>query len=138
MTKSGDARSKAAKCSAIARSGNRCSSSVLPGSAFCFVHDPNAAEARRDASRKGGRARSNKARAAKNLPEALTPDDLQSYLALTLRGVLSGRLQPAVGSCIAALARSIVTVREATELEGRVVELEQTAGLETKKGWITR
>ncbi len=132
MTKSDDARPKAAKCSAIARSGNRCSSSVLPGSAFCFVHDPNAAERRRAASVKGGRARSNAARAKKQLPAALTPDDLQGYLALTLRGVLSGRVQPAVGNCIAALARSIVTVREATELEERLTALEAQAALGTK------
>jgi hypothetical protein len=135
MTKNDDARTKAGKCSAIARSGSRCSSSVLPGSAFCFVHDPSAAEARREASVKGGLARSNKARAAKQMPEALTPAELQGYLAVTLRGVLGGRVQPAVGNCIAALARSIVTVREAVELEGRVVELEALANRGTNRRW---
>ncbi len=130
MTKSDDARPKAAKCSAIARSGNRCSSSVLPGSAFCFVHDPNAAEARRDASRKGGRARSNKQRAAKQIPEAMSAQDLAGWLSLLFTGVLGGRIEPKIGTACATIARTLHEVRHTTELEERLSELEQLAGLD--------
>jgi hypothetical protein len=40
------------------------------------MHDPEAAELRLEASRKGGHARSNAARAAKAVQPALTTDDL--------------------------------------------------------------
>jgi len=133
MTKTGDARPKAAKCSAIARSGNRCSSSVLPGSAFCFVHCPNAAERRRAASVKGGRARSNAARAAKQTPEAMSAQDLAGWLSVLFRGVLSGRIEPKIGTACATLARTLHEVKHTSELEERLSELEALAGLDTTR-----
>ena len=42
-------------CLAIARSGSRCRSPVLAGKQYCFLHDPESAERRRAAARKGGR-----------------------------------------------------------------------------------
>ena len=133
MTKTGDARPKAAKCQAIARSGSRCSSSVLTGSAFCFVHDPAAAEARRDASRKGGFARSNKARAQKQIPEAMSAGDLAGWLSALFRAVISGRVEPRVGTACATIAKTLLDVRAATELEERLTELEALANRGTNR-----
>jgi hypothetical protein len=70
----------AVKCSAIARSGSRCSAPVLPGSTFCFLHAPEMAEARREAGRKGGKARSAQTRAAKQIPDAMSAADLAGWL----------------------------------------------------------
>jgi len=119
----------AAKCSAIARSGRPCGSAPLAGSSWCYLHDPAAAEARRESSRKGGFSRSNRARARASLPDPLTPADIQSILGAVLRGVVGGRIEPGVATAAAGVARALVTVREAVELEERLSELEQRAGI---------
>ncbi len=119
----------AVKCSAIARSGSRCNSPVLPGSDFCFVHDPAAADRRREASKKGGFARSNKARAAKLLPEAMAPEELAGWLSLLFTQVVDGRTEPRIGTAAATIARVMIDVRQATELEARLSELEARAGI---------
>ena len=117
------------KCSAIARSGSRCRSSVLPGRPFCFLHDPAAAAARIEGARKGGRNRSNKQRARKVIAEPMTPAEIQSLLGLALRGVLAGKVEPGVANAAAKLGRALVAVREATELEERLTTLEAAAGI---------
>jgi hypothetical protein len=119
----------AARCSAIARSGSRCASPVLPGSAYCFVHDPAAADRRREASKKGGKARSTKARAAKQIPEAMSAADLAGWLSLLFISVMTGRIEPKIGTACATIARTLHEVRHATELEERLAELEQRAGV---------
>lgn len=103
----------AVKCSAIARSGSRCNSPVLPDQAFCWVHSPDAAEARREASRKGGKNRSAQARAQKLLPDAMTTDELAGWLSVAFKQTLSGRLDPKVGSAVATLARALLEAQSA-------------------------
>jgi hypothetical protein len=119
----------AARCSAIARSGSRCASPVLPESAYCFVHDPAAADRRREASKKGGHARSNAARAAKAMPPALTSDDLLVTLSEAIRKVERGELAPGPANAISSLARAMNSIRETTEIERRLEELEGRAGI---------
>src|SRR5215217_1261234 len=115
----------AARCSAIARSGNRCSSPVLPGSTFCFVHDPAAADRRREASKKGGKARANAERAKKLMPPAMSAEDLAGWLSLLFTNVMTGRIEPKIGTACATIARTLHEVKHATELETRLEELER-------------
>jgi len=118
------------RCQATAASGKPCSASPRPGRPFCLWHDPEAGEARRELSRKGGKGRSNRARAAKHLPgEVLTPATLQGLLGKTLRDVIAGRVEPGVANAAANLGRAIVAVREATEVEERLSALEAAAGI---------
>ncbi len=119
----------AAKCQAIARSGNRCNSPVLPDSSWCWVHDPAAADRPREASKKGGKARSAKARAMKQLPETLTPSELSAWLSLLFKRVMAGQTEPRVGTAAATIAKTLLEVHTTTELERRLEELEQRAGL---------
>jgi hypothetical protein len=119
----------AAKCQAIARSGARCNSPVLPESQWCWVHDPAAADRRREASKKGGHARSNQARAAKQLPPAFTSDELLAVLSGAIRKVEQGTLDPGPANAISSLARAMNSIRETTEIERRLTELEQRAGV---------
>src|SRR5215213_2375356 len=127
--KSGGARVMAAKCQAIARSGSRCNSPVLPDSAYCFVHDPAAADRRREASVRGGRARSNAARAAKVLQPALTTDDLLVTLSDVIRKAEKSEIEPGIVNCISGAARTMNEIRKTTEIERRLEELEQRAGV---------
>lgn len=103
----------AVKCSAITRGGSRCNSPVLPDQAFCWVHSPDAAEARREASRKGGHARSNKARAAKLVPEEMTPDELAGWLSWLFKRVLMGKMEPKLATAAATVARTLLEVQTA-------------------------
>jgi hypothetical protein len=121
----------AAKCQAIARSGSRCGSPVLPGRAHCLMHDPASAEARREASRKGGKARSHKARAAKLVPEALTADEVAGWLSLVFTATLSGTLEPKIATACATVARTLLEASAVAD-QPRVEELqEQLATLRT-------
>ncbi len=107
----------------------------MPGSALCWLHDPNVAEQRREASRKGGRARSNAARAKKALPaEIMTDDELLSWLGVMLKRVMTGATTPAIGNSVATIAKAMVAVRQASELEDRLAELEQRAGIDERRG----
>jgi len=119
----------AVKCSAIAKSGSRCDRPALAGGAFCLMHSPDHAEMRREASRKGGRARSNQARAAKAMPAALTGDELLALLSACLRRVEAGTLEAGPANAIAGLAKAITAIRESTDTEARLAELEARAGL---------
>jgi len=123
----------AAKCSAIARSGSRCGSPALPDSAYCFVHSPDTAEARREASRKGGRNRSAQARARAALPEAMGAEELGGWLSTLFKGVMTGRVEPRVGSAAAGIARVMIQSRELVELEARLAVLEEAAAVETRR-----
>ena len=121
------------KCSAIARSGSRCNAPALPASTFCYLHDPTAEERRREASRRGGKARSNAARAAAALPPAMTSDDLLVTLSEAIRKVDRGELAPGPANAISSLARAMNSIRETTEIERRLSELEaQVAGMDTR------
>jgi hypothetical protein len=114
----------AAKCCAITRGGSRCHSAVLPEQKYCWLHSPDAAEARREASRKGGKARSNKARAAKLIPDAMTAEDLAGWLSLTFTNVLTGRIEPKVATAAAAIAGRLLEAQTAAA-QPSIAELEE-------------
>jgi len=124
----------AAKCLAIAKGGNQCRVAALTGKQHCLMHDPLSVEARREAGRKGGRNRSAKARALKLVPESMAPEELGGWLALLFRQVMTGRIEPKIATAAAAVARVMMDVRAATELEQRLTELEQRAGV-TDQRW---
>jgi len=98
---------------------------------LCLWHDddPEALEARRELSRKGGRARSNEARARASLPDPLSPADLQRILGGVLRDVVAAAVDPGVATAAATVCRALVALRQAVELEARLSELELRAGI---------
>jgi hypothetical protein len=114
----------AVKCSAIARSGSRCSSPVLPDSAFCFVHAPEMADARREAARKGGRNRSAKARAAAQIPDGMSAADLAGWLSLLFRSTMAGKTEPKVATACAAIAGRLLEAQTAAA-QPSIAELEE-------------
>ena len=119
----------AVTCQAIAKSGQRCSRPALAGKQHCLMHDPASVELRRDAGRKGGYARSNAARARKEMPEAMTTDEMAGWLSLAFKRVMAGQMPPKIGVACAQIARTLLTVQETAILEARLAELEQRAGI---------
>ena len=116
-------------CSAIAKRGSRCRRPALAGKQHCLMHDPESAELRLEASRKGGHARSNAARAAKAMPAALTSDDLLVTLSRVIAKAEKGEIEPGPANAISSLARTMNSIRETTEIERRLSDLEARAGI---------
>jgi hypothetical protein len=82
------------------------------------MHAPDAAELRREAGRKGGRNRSAKARAKKLIPEAMGAEDLAGLLSLLFTQVMTGRVEPKVGTAAAAVARTLLEAQAAAAQPG--------------------
>ena len=120
----------ATQCLGINRTGEPCSAHVDDGQTWCRWHDPARAEERTEWSRKGGTARSNKARARKQLAEQLmTIADIDALLCSALVKVAAGRLDPGVGTAMATISKTITTIRNTGDFEKRLEELEQAAGI---------
>jgi hypothetical protein len=115
-------------CRAIAKSGSRCKNPVLVGKQHCLFHDPDAGELRLLGSRTGGRNRANRTRAAKVLPPAFTSTELLAVLSGAIRKVEAGELEPGVVNAMSSAARAMNSIREMTEVEQRLAELEARAG----------
>jgi hypothetical protein len=64
----------------------------------------------------------------------MTPAELEGVIGLTISQVLSGAKSPGIGNAVASLARASIAIREATELEQRVTELEQALGVKERTG----
>lgn len=118
-------------CAGIKRSGGRCTVSVESGQ-YCHHHDPDRASERSRAASKAGRSKpSRELSGIKTLLSDLTDQ------------VLAGSLLPGP----AAVANQLINtrlravelerkIREADELEGRIAELERSAGSgEGSRSW---
>ena len=118
---------KADRCRAVAKSGNPCGATVVAPSGMCAWHAPEWEGRRREWSRKGGERRSNHERARKQVPAAMTAEELGGWLGVLFRGVMGGKIEPKVGTAAATIARVMLEAREAGELEARLVALEAAA-----------
>ncbi len=113
------------RCRALNAAGKPCAAQARPDlGGFCPWHAPEL-EAERVAWRKqGGHARSNANRARKAMKRAA---DVTPVLWTALNDLAAGTLEPARGQAMASVARALVAVHEATELEDRISALEQAA-----------
>ena len=122
----------ASQCQGTNRNGEPCSAHVYGGEVWCRWHDPARAEDRAEWSRKGGQARSNRARARRQLAgQVMSIDDIDAVLCVALTKVSEGAMEPGVGSSMAGIAKAIVGIRTASDLEKRLEELERSAGIGT-------
>jgi len=120
------------KCAAIKADGTRCQSFASPDTGLCAAHDPDRRDAQRAASRRGGEARANARRAARQwatIGEQVQTGDLASILKACMIAVKEGSMTPGEANAIAALAKSTVALELDLELERRIRALEDAAGL---------
>lgn len=130
-----------AQCNALTTSGKPCRGRPLPGGAYCMSHDPAHAERRAEGQRKGGKARANAKRAARQwaaIGEQITPDQLPAILRACMISVRSGTLEPAQASAIATLAKTSVSITNEIQLEERIRALETAAGISPSDNTIRR
>ncbi len=116
------------------RDGRPCQGLALPGRQYCFNHDPALVERRLQGQRKGGAHSAKIIRLRSLVPPRLVPifDTLESALG----EVHSGDLDPKQATAMASLARAMVAVLQAGELEERVRRLEHgQEGGQDATGW---
>jgi hypothetical protein len=109
-------------CSATRLDGQPCTSPALPGSNWCFAHDPQRQQQRDEARRRGGYNRASALRIRRLVPPRLvsTYDILESALI----AVRDGKLDARQGVAMASIAKAMVAVMTSGELEQRIRDLE--------------
>jgi hypothetical protein len=108
-------------CEARTRAGDSCRATPLTGRPYCFTHDPEAAEVRRAARRRGGeRSR----RRPVELVELRTPEDVRAVLERLLAETLALRNSTPRNRCAGYLLSLLLKAVEVGELEERIAELE--------------
>ncbi len=114
------------QCRYRRRDGSPCGSFATQPDGGCLAHsqDPAALDARRTGSAKGGRHRSNLARAYRIVRQGPF-SGVAATLEQALAETFSGSLDPARGHAIASLARSIVQVHDEAVVTDRLAELEE-------------
>ena len=118
------------KCKERNRAGEPCSA-LHYRDGYCRWHHPDLETQRQAERAAGGQSRSNRARARKQLQDSvMSITDLDGLLCGALLKVATGRLEPGIGTAMAGLARTIVTIRTSGELERRLTELEAAANLD--------
>ena len=113
------------KCKQVKKGGQPCDARPVAGSEFCFFHDPERADARRNAQQRGGQGNQ-----AASLPTD-TPDlplnttqDVASLLAMTINQIRRGELDPKIGNTVGYLSGILLKAQEQGELEKKIKILE--------------
>lgn len=123
-------------CKGMTARGEPCKGFALPGSDYCLSHDPAHQEALRASRAKGG-ANASKLRALRGKRAKLdTLPALVKFTAGVIQDVLGLSLPVDVGRCVLyglSIQRDLV---ETSDLEARVVALEQGMAARTAgRGW---
>jgi hypothetical protein len=121
------------QCAAIKSNGERCRGTVIEGSNFCFSHDPKLRQRKLEGNARGGHNRSSLVRMQQLVPPRLP--SVYDRLEQALTDVHKGRLDPRVAHAMAALAKAMVSVIQAGEVEQRLRDLEEAAQRAPKR-WV--
>ena len=96
------------QCSGITKAGKRCNSLALPGSDFCISHDPTRVTDLAEYRKRGGKGRSNDARARKALTGGFKDvATAQAVLLQVLTKLYKGDFDPGLANAMANVARAI-------------------------------
>ena len=112
-------------CAATKGDGTACGAAALPGSQFCFFHDPAKAAARRKAQSAGGLA-NKMATLPADVPDVIVEDgaDVVKLLGATINQVRRGEIDPRVANAVGYLSNIVLSATDQRELENRLAELE--------------
>lgn len=96
----------------------------MPDGEFCVTHDPSRIADLTAYRRKGGHARSNKARALKDLPaEPLTTAEAHAYLSLAFRRALVGKMDAPMLNALSTAAKALADLSRTVEQDHMLAEL---------------
>ena len=112
----------------MTKGGGRCQNYALAGRPFCFVHDPEKAQARKEARARGGRARHGRTLAHVHDGEPVHIDslaDVAHVLEAELNALLTLEVSVSRARAVGYIAGVLVGVYKDTELEARIARLEE-------------
>jgi hypothetical protein len=114
------------QCQGQRKDGRPCTSPLVGADGYCFAHSPTRTAERQAAQQRGGQHRASVVRLHRLVPPRLLP--IFDRLEAALGEVHDGTLSPGQAMAMAALARALVAVLTAGEVEQRLRELEGRAG----------
>jgi len=121
------------RCAGVCKDGRACRAPALSGAGvYCFAHAPEQAEARAAARERGGRHSAKIVRLRALVPPRLV--SVYDALEAALVEVHAGSLTPGQAGAMASLARAMVAVLTAGEIEERVRSLEQATARGMRAG----
>ncbi len=123
------------------QTGEPCKSFAISERGFCVSHDPAYQARKHEGSRRGGEAKANARRAAKQwaaIGREIDQADLPAVLRAAIAAVWEGTLEPSQASAIATLAKTSVSITNDIELEERLARLEAAAGIDQGSGSLRR
>jgi hypothetical protein len=105
--------------------GAACRAAALPGSDFCFFHDPDQADKRREAQAFGGSQNRMKTLDA-DAPEVKVEDcgDVVALISDTINQVRKGQLDPRIANAVGYLAAVLIKAASQGDIEKRIAEIE--------------
>lgn len=121
-----------ARCHAMTQAGNPCQSFAITERGFCISHDPEMQDRKMEGSRRGGEAKANARRVAKQwaaMGDQVSAADLPTVLNACMVAVWDGSLTPAQAQAIAALAKSSVSIMTEIEMADRMKAVEEALGM---------
>jgi hypothetical protein len=112
-------------CQALKSDGKRCTVAALPGSEYCFFHDPTKKEERHAAQSMGGSQNRMKT-LGPEAPDLKVKDarDVVNLMSETINQVRKGQLDPRIANAVGYLATIMIKASERNNLEARLEELE--------------
>ncbi|HEY5589045.1 MAG TPA: hypothetical protein VIK86_08825 [Candidatus Paceibacterota bacterium] len=113
------------KCSFIKPDGSQCNANPISDSRFCFFHDPNSDEKKKEAQISGGKA--NKVILKEALPILIINEskDIISLLIDTINRVRSGEIDIRLANCLGVLSGQLIKAFEMCQISDRVEIVEQ-------------
>ncbi len=122
------------RCKATKADGTACRASSLPGSKYCFFHDPDREEERQAGRRAGGQTgRAAALPSDTEFVDLKTPADIVGLLGDTINRVRVGAVDPRVGNCIGYLAGVAMKAMEQGDIEARLAALEAAVAAAPKE-----
>lgn len=117
------------KCTATTKTGAPCKGKQYRDG-LCRFHHPDLEFERQRTRAEGGKAKANSRRARKHLADdMLSMTQVGGLLSRTLTKLETGEMQPGVATAMASVAKALVSIRDAGDLEERLSELEQRSGI---------
>jgi hypothetical protein len=112
-------------CRAKKPDGSSCQAAALPGSEFCFFHDPDQAD-ERQAARSFGGSRNRMKTLSADAPDVKVEScqDVVRLISETINQVRRGQLDPRVANAIGYLANVLIKAAEQGDMEKRLADLE--------------
>jgi hypothetical protein len=118
-----ETNSEPKRCQAINQNGSPCSALHFRDG-WCRWHHPDLKDELREISSRGGKARSNAARAKKSIAGDLRDMRVvKAALMGALAKVSLGQMEPAQGQAMASIARALVAVSGVADFEDQLAEM---------------